>query len=46
MDIFLRGGFLDGYYGYIVCRNSAFAAYAKYAKIRQYRELQAKGIPF
>lgn len=34
----LRGGFLDGYYGYIVCKNSAFAAYAKYAKIRQYKE--------
>lgn len=36
VDYVLRGGFLDGYYGYIVCRNSAFAAYAKYAKIRQY----------
>ena len=32
----LRGGFLDGYYGYVICKNSAFAAWAKYAKIRQY----------
>jgi len=42
-DFILRGGFLDGYYGYIVCKNSAFAAYAKYAKIRQYTEMQQKG---
>lgn len=33
---FLKAGFLDGYYGYIICKNSAFAAFAKYAKIRQY----------
>lgn len=32
----IRGGFLDGYYGYVVCKNSAFAAFAKYLKIRQY----------
>lgn len=45
-DFILRGGILDGYYGYIVCKNSAFAAYAKYAKIRQYTKLKEKGIPF
>lgn len=38
----LRGGFLDGYYGYVVCKNSAFAAYAKYTKIRYYRAQQKK----
>lgn len=32
----LRAGFLDGYYGYVISKNSAFAAFAKYAKIRQY----------
>ncbi len=41
-----RGGFLDGYYGYIVCKNSAFAAYAKYAKIRQYTQLKKDGFDF
>lgn len=39
----LRAGFLDGYYGYIVCKNSAFAAYAKYAKIRHYTALKKAG---
>ncbi len=31
----LKLGFLDGYYGYTVCRISAFATYLKYAKLRQ-----------
>lgn len=48
---FLKGfiiklGFLDGYYGYVICRNSAFASWAKYLKIRQYTAFQKKGIPF
>jgi glycosyltransferase involved in cell wall biosynthesis len=46
MDFILRGGFLDGYYGYIVCKNSAFAAYAKYAKIRQYSRMKKQGLEF
>lgn len=46
VDYILRGGFLDGYYGYIVCKNSAFAAYAKYAKIRQYSRLQQQRVKF
>jgi glycosyltransferase involved in cell wall biosynthesis len=36
IDFVIRKGFLDGYYGYIICRNSAFYTYVKYAKIRQY----------
>lgn len=36
IDYVLRRGFLDGYYGYLICRNSAFYSYVKYAKIRQY----------
>ena len=32
----LKLGFLDGYYGYVICKNSAFASWAKYLKIRQY----------
>jgi len=35
----LRAGFLDGYYGYLVCKYSAYAALIKYTKIRQYRGL-------
>ena len=32
---FLRLGFLDGYYGYLVCRLSAQAKFLKYAKLRE-----------
>ena len=31
----IRGGFLDGYYGYVVCKISAHATFVKYVKIRQ-----------
>lgn len=34
-DYFLKAGFLDGYYGYVVCRISAQATFMKYSKIRQ-----------
>jgi glycosyltransferase involved in cell wall biosynthesis len=46
VDFVLRLGFLDGYYGYIVCRNSAFASFIKYAKIRQYSRLKEQGLNF
>lgn len=36
-DYVIRLGFLDGYYGYMVCRISAQATFMKYAKIRQMR---------
>lgn len=39
-DYIIKGGFLDGYYGYIVCRISAQATFMKYAKIRQLRKQQ------
>ncbi|XZF12890.1 glycosyltransferase family 2 protein [Chitinophagaceae bacterium MMS25-I14] len=42
----LRGGVLDGYYGYLLCRNSAYASFVKYQKIRQYTELKKQGIGF
>lgn len=32
----IRGGFRDGYQGYLVSRNSAVAAWVKYAKMRLY----------
>ena len=37
-DYFIKLGFLDGYYGYVVCRISAQATFMKYAKIRQMRK--------
>lgn len=37
-DYFMKLGFLDGYYGYVVCRISAQATFMKYAKVRQMRK--------
>ena len=34
---FLWLGFLDGYYGFVVCAISAFASFLKYVKLRQLR---------
>jgi glycosyltransferase involved in cell wall biosynthesis len=36
---FFQLGFLDGYYGFVICVNSAFANFTKYAKLH---ELQRK----
>ena len=35
-EYIIRLGFLDGFYGYVICRLSAYAAFIKYAKIRRY----------
>lgn len=37
-DYIFKLGFLDGYYGYVVCRISAQATFMKYSKIRQIRK--------
>ncbi len=34
-DFIIKGGFLDGYYGYVICKISANAAFIKYLKIRE-----------
>ena len=34
-DYFFKGGFLDGYYGYVICKISAFATFLKYIKLKQ-----------
>lgn len=39
-DFIIKKGFLDGYYGYAICRISAHASFIKYLKIR---ELNKKG---
>jgi len=31
---FLQLGFLDGYYGFVICKNSAYAKYLKYKKLQ------------
>lgn len=33
-----RGGFLDGYLGYVVCKNIAYTGFIKYIKIKLYTE--------
>jgi len=43
-DYIIKGGFLDGYYGYVICRISAFATFLKYSKLKQLRiESQRQG---
>ena len=34
----IRLGFLDGYYGFVVCKNSAFASYLRYIKLKQLQD--------
>ena len=33
-DFYFKRGFLDGYYGYVICRNSAHSNFLKYAKLK------------
>lgn len=33
-DYFLKAGFLDGYYGFVVCVISSYASFLKYAKLK------------
>ena len=35
-NFILRGGFLDGYLGYVICKNIAYAGFIKYVKIKLY----------
>lgn len=37
----LKMGFLDGYYGWVICSQSAKATYLKYAKLKNIQETQA-----
>lgn len=39
-DYFLKLGFLDGYYGFVVCSMSAYNTYVKYLKIRELKKTQ------
>jgi glycosyltransferase involved in cell wall biosynthesis len=42
----VRFGILDGYYGLLVCKLSAYASLLKYSKIRQYSKLKRAGKPY
>ena len=39
-DYFFRLGFLDGYYGFVICRISAFATFLKYIKLNELHNQQ------
>ena len=41
-DYIIQLGFLDGFYGFVICRLSAYSAFIKYSKIRQYNQNAAK----
>lgn len=45
-DYIIRLGFLDGYWGYIVCKLSSMENLAKYAKTRQYARWKRQGKNF
>lgn len=34
-DFILKAGFMDGYYGFVICRISSFATFLKYTKLRR-----------
>lgn len=41
-DYFFKLGFLDGFYGFVVCRNSAHEVFLKYAKLRHLHKIKNK----
>lgn len=45
-DYIIRLGFLDGYWGYVVCRLNAMENFIKYSKTRQYAQWKKEGKSF
>ena len=39
-DFIIRGGILDGYYGFAICRISSHASFIKYLKMRELQKLK------
>jgi len=37
----VKGGFRDGYFGYVIARNSAFSVYLRYAKAKAMKKYKA-----
>lgn len=42
-DFFIKAGFLDGYYGFVICLNSSYAVFVKYCKLRELWKQHKKG---
>ena len=42
-EYFFKLGFLDGFYGYVICRMSSYATFVKYTKIRMYKRDNQEG---
>ena len=40
-NFIFRGGFLDGYLGYVICKNIAYGGFIKYVKIKLYSARRA-----
>jgi glycosyltransferase involved in cell wall biosynthesis len=45
MNFIIRGGFLDGYLGYVICKNIAYAGFIKYVKIKLYSRNMRQNVP-
>ena len=43
-DYILKAGFLDGYYGFVVCMISSQAVFLKYAKLRELWKIERKSV--
>lgn len=41
-DYVLKAGFLDGFYGFVICMNSAHAKFLKYVKLRELQKAAGK----
>ena len=41
-DYIFNAGFLDGYYGYVICKISAVSTFLKYAKLKQLHKTTSK----
>jgi glycosyltransferase involved in cell wall biosynthesis len=44
VDYYIRRGFLDGFYGYVICKLAAHAAFIKYTKTRLYRSNEGRDL--
>jgi glycosyltransferase involved in cell wall biosynthesis len=40
-NYFLKLGFLDGYFGYVICKISSFAVYLKYVKLKELQQTKS-----
>jgi len=43
-DYFFKGGFLDGFYGFVICTINAMTTFLKYVKLKQLYKTKSKNI--